>query len=175
MTFNTPGSGNWTDEYPTRGGCSDPWCSTCYPDRASGGPGGSGSYGSSNSGGAGGYTNYDTGTYVVYPAPVDMDYRSQKIKVEYNPPSDKEYRESKPSEPPKESWCKCGARPLPNDFPKEFLEGLADFKEQWLERSNILERNELDKLKKSHDKVCFDRYISDTYAGYNDSALCYDL
>ena len=99
----------------------------------------------------------------------------------YYIPSDKEYRDTvyniplpKEPEPLKESWCKCGARHLPNDLPKEFLGGLVDFKEQWLEHSNLLERSEIDKLKKSHDKACFDRYISDTYAGYNDSALCYD-
>lgn len=218
MTFNTPSGQFPSNDYPSfRGGCSDPGCRTCYPDRSSGGVQSNNFYGGSyqtststnrgyEHGGAGG------GGYGGYEPPYEPEVmvRYDPLTMSYYGPSDEELarvsrgvaeawdhklkaeiKEVRPDsyrkviqkgldtdsdkygvwKEPKESWCKCGTKHLPNNLPKEFLGGLTDFKEQWLEHSNILERSEIDKIKKNHDKICFDRYISDTYAGYNDSPL----
>jgi len=75
----------------------------------------------------------------------------------------------------KETWCKCGDKTLPTHpphLPREFLDGLTDFKGQWIKYSgHEKDGDEIENIIKNHDRKCAENRISNLYAHYNDSPL----
>jgi hypothetical protein len=70
--------------------------------------------------------------------------------------------------PPK--WCKCNRTYSSSTFPKEFVDGLDQFKVQYLVASQRLTSDELDEIK-SHNRDCAHNRICALYSEHIDSPL----
>lgn len=63
----------------------------------------------------------------------------------------------------KPMWCKCSCRSLPHYLSNEFMDGLNDFKGQWLVSSGRCSANEISEIKNNHDRACAENRICNLY------------